>query len=74
MPQALVEGLQCGVGKESVILINIISYYHYFLKCNISNRFNIETINPEDEFTEAENFSHISIQKIMELLKISFVF
>lgn len=42
--------------KENVILLNIIIYYQFYLKCNISNHFNIETINPEDEFEEVKNF------------------
>jgi hypothetical protein len=48
MPQTFVNDLQVGSDKESIILANIISYYHYFLKCNVANRFNIETLNPED--------------------------
>ena len=46
MPRTFVDSLESNLKKETVILRNIISYYLYFLKCNITNRFNVETVNP----------------------------
>ena len=48
LPNAIIANLKQDATKESIILINAIRYYHYFLQCNMANRFNLETVNPED--------------------------
>ena len=51
-PNVVVHQMENLPKKESIILANAINYYHYFLVCNIRNRFNYETVNPENELGE----------------------
>lgn len=74
MPQTFIDSLENNLKKQTVILRNVISYYLYFLKCNISNRFNVQTINPQDQFQEVMGFCETSTLKIAEFFKIAFVF
>lgn len=48
-PNVVVDQMEALPKKEGIILANAINYYHYFLVCNVRNRFNFETINPENE-------------------------
>lgn len=56
-PNVFVNKVENDGKKESIALLSIITYYHYFQKCNIANRFNIETANPEDELEQVLHFS-----------------
>lgn len=67
-------GLRLNDSKEHVILTNIAKYYEYFLKMNEANKYNRETLNAEQELEEAEEYCQLTIQKILEFIKIDFIF
>ena len=55
-------------------MTNIVNYYHRFIHYNSQNRYNKYTLNAEEELEEAENFCELAIKKIMEFIKLDFVF
>ena len=54
--------------------MNILNYYHRFIHLSNVNRYNKYTLNAEEELEEAENFCELSEKKILEFIKIDFVF
>ena len=66
--------LQEKMQVKEVLLTIIFKYYHYFLQMNNCSHYNRYTLNEENELYEAEYYCKISILKIIEFLKIEFVF
>jgi hypothetical protein len=54
--------------------MNIVNYYHRFIHLSNANRYNKYTLNAEEELEEAENFCELSVKKILEFIRVEFVF
>lgn len=74
LPKIDYPSLRLTQSKEHVILTNIAKYYDYFLKMNEANKYDRETVNAEEELEEAEEYCQLSILKVLEFLKIDFIF
>ena len=60
--------------KEHLLLVNVGKYYDYFLKLNNESKYHIETVNAEEELEEAEHYCQLALLKIVEFIKIDFIF
>lgn len=74
LPHMEFASLQAKQTKESVALTSILRYYQYFLQLNDRSKYNVETINAEEELSEAEQYCELVVQKMSEFFKIEFIF